>query len=115
MKFGDIFTDAKITFGDIWLAVTGQWRFAHELESLIEHAAPQQKVPGTGLSERSGAAACAATEIGPEQYRCEMCGGIFDFAWSDEDARAEAIANGFADMECGLICDDCYQKTPWGK
>ncbi len=42
------------------------------------------------------------------QYKCDLCGGIFEKAWSDEDALAEKVANGFADMDCAMVCDDCY-------
>lgn len=51
----------------------------------------------------------------PGQYKCEMCGGIFDFGWTEEEAQAEAEEKGLDVSECGIVCDDCYQKTPWGQ
>jgi rubredoxin len=53
-------------------------------------------------------------EVKPGQYRCEMCGGVFDFAWSDEEAKAEAESKGLDVLDCGVVCDDCYKLTPWG-
>lgn len=46
------------------------------------------------------------------QFTCEECGGTFDKAMSDEEARAEKLHNfgpAFAD-DCAIICDDCYLK-----
>lgn len=51
---------------------------------------------------------------GPGQFRCEMCGGVFD-SGDDGEARAEALAKGLDPDDCGLVCDDCYAKTPWGR
>lgn len=49
--------------------------------------------------------------IGPKQYRCEMCGGVFRHGWSDEDALAELAATfpGFEREDCALVCDDCFK------
>lgn len=49
-----------------------------------------------------------------KQYKCEMCGGVFVVAWTDEEAKQEAAENSFDVAECGIICDDCYKLTPWG-
>lgn len=50
----------------------------------------------------------------PITYRCAECGWEGQSEWTDEEARAEATANGFELAE-GLvvICDDCYQSRPW--
>lgn len=46
------------------------------------------------------------------EYRCEMCGGIFEKGWTDEEALEEyknifgeeaTIAN-----DNYVVCDDCY-------
>lgn len=50
---------------------------------------------------------------GPGQFRCEMCGGVFDLG-DDDEAKAEALAKGLDPADCGMVCDDCYAKTPWG-
>ena len=51
---------------------------------------------------------------GDGEYRCEMCQGIFKFGWSPEEATAEADEHGLDIEECGMVCDTCYEKTPWG-
>lgn len=47
------------------------------------------------------------------QYRCDACGGIFDNGWTDEEAKAEQEANGWAGVDCGVdcgvVCDDCFK------
>lgn len=50
-----------------------------------------------------------------DKYECEMCGEEFEFGWSDEEAKQEAIDNGFDINDCGIVCDDCYKLTPWGQ
>lgn len=50
--------------------------------------------------------------VGPNQYRCDMCAGVFDKAWTDEEAKAE-LGENFGDIstdDCGIVCDDCYKK-----
>lgn len=52
-------------------------------------------------------------EIGPNQYQCSVCGGIFDKGWSDEQAVEELKKNfsGSGDPDdCDILCDDCYKK-----
>lgn len=44
-----------------------------------------------------------------KQYRCDACGGVFDFGWSDEEAKAEQEANGWSGIDCGIVCDDCFK------
>ena len=45
-------------------------------------------------------------------YKCEICEGVFEKGWSDEEASAELGKNfpGHAEEDCGLVCDDCYEK-----
>lgn len=49
------------------------------------------------------------------QFVCDECGGTFDLG-DDEEARAEAIANGFLRRDgtwvepCGITCDECHEK-----
>jgi hypothetical protein len=49
-----------------------------------------------------------------ETFVCAHCGGVFDKAWTDEEARAEADALWTtAEMSAegeAEICDDCFQK-----
>ena len=49
-------------------------------------------------------------------YKCEHCKGVFDSAWTEEEALAEADEN-FAgeddkmwDEAPAVVCDDCYHK-----
>lgn len=57
-----------------------------------------------------------ALGVGPGQFRCEMCGGVFDSDPGDDaEARGEAIMKGLDPADCGIVCDDCYALTPWGE
>lgn len=45
-------------------------------------------------------------------WQCDDCGGVFEKEWSDKEAEKELRAN-FGNIpveQCGLVCDDCYQK-----
>jgi rubredoxin len=44
-------------------------------------------------------------------FQCAACGGVFDKGWSDAEATAERSANGFDDIDCAVVCDDCYIKV----
>jgi hypothetical protein len=52
------------------------------------------------------------TPVGPNQYRCDACGGVFDKGWTEEEALAELaeVFLGFDKEECAVVCDDCYKK-----
>jgi len=56
--------------------------------------------------------------LGDTHYMCEMCGEINERGWTKEESLAEAKSNGFDPEEnpddYGIVCDDCYKKTPWG-
>jgi len=47
------------------------------------------------------------------EFKCFHCGGVFEKDWTDEEAKAESIINGFTgdnytpDELC-IVCDDCY-------
>lgn len=47
------------------------------------------------------------------EYRCDGCGEIYSFGWSEEEARAESRAL-FGDMppsSMAIICDDCFDRA----
>ena len=46
------------------------------------------------------------------EYKCAMCGGVFEKGWTDEEAMEEYKENDFPDTGTPLevICDDCYQE-----
>ncbi len=48
----------------------------------------------------------------PDTYQCDACGGVFDKAWSDEEAGAERDKNfpGLEPEDQAVVCDDCYRK-----
>ena len=50
--------------------------------------------------------------VGPNQFKCEECDGIFDKGWTDEEAIKELEERfpGFKTDECGLVCDDCFNQ-----
>jgi len=46
-----------------------------------------------------------------DEYRCEVCGGVFQKGRSDEEAIAEK-EKLFSDVpleDCGIVCDDCFK------
>lgn len=48
----------------------------------------------------------------PQDFRCDLCGGIYEKGMSEEEALAELARNygpGVSVEECGITCDDCYQ------
>ena len=45
------------------------------------------------------------------QYTCAACHETFDSGWTDEEARAEQMANGFDKVPCDITCDDCHKKA----
>lgn len=44
--------------------------------------------------------------------RKDACGGVFEKAWSDEEAAAErdGLFPDVPQEDCGIVCDDCFQK-----
>lgn len=46
----------------------------------------------------------------PQDFRCDLCGGIFEKGMSEEEALAELNRNwpGMKAEECGMVCDDCH-------
>lgn len=62
-----------------------------------------------------------AIESGPNQYRCDQCGEIFDKGRTDEEAHAEAVQTFGAALDPpgdppAVVCDDCYDEImAWAK
>lgn len=55
----------------------------------------------------------ATPVLAANEYRCAMCGAVYEKGWSDEDAEAEKNEH-FAGVpldECALVCDPCYQHV----
>jgi hypothetical protein len=51
-----------------------------------------------------------ADQIPETHYQCEMCGEIFKKDRSEDEAIAEALANGFdLNDDIAVVCDDCYR------
>lgn len=46
-------------------------------------------------------------------FQCAMCLGVFPLG-DESQAQAEAEAKGIDPKECGMVCDECYLKTPYG-
>lgn len=46
------------------------------------------------------------------EYTCDMCGGTYEKAWTDEEAEEEYISRGYGvDPEkegASLVCDGCF-------
>jgi len=47
-----------------------------------------------------------------KEYRCAMCGGIFEESTSEEEAWEEHDRNfpGEPHETAEIVCDDCYQE-----
>lgn len=57
------------------------------------------------------------SEVGPNQYRCAACRGVFDKG-SDEEAAAEAetvfgVKDAPNDPGMAIVCDDCWEEMKW--
>ncbi len=54
-----------------------------------------------------------------DHYRCGGCGGVFPYAWSDEEARTEAdelfAAEIAAGMPMAVVCDACFKAMGFGR
>lgn len=47
------------------------------------------------------------------EYKCDMCGGVFEKSWSDKEAAKEledVWGGKFEPDDCGVVCDDCYKE-----
>jgi len=52
-------------------------------------------------------------ELKPNEYQCARCHGVFGKGLSEEEARAEQVANGWGDIpdeDTALVCDDSYKE-----
>ena len=58
----------------------------------------------------------AEDEVGPNQYRCDCCGMIYEKGWTDEEAAAETkevfgVEHGDDDA---VVCDTCFKMMGFG-
>jgi hypothetical protein len=47
-------------------------------------------------------------------FTCAQCGGVFEKAWTDEEAIAEAhetYTTGELDEGTEVVCGDCYRRV----
>ena len=48
------------------------------------------------------------------EYQCSNCRGIFEKAWTDEEANQEAeqfgVKQASAHPDMAIVCEDCYHK-----
>ena len=48
------------------------------------------------------------------EFKCEMCGEVYEKAWTDEEAMKECEDDFGVEManseDNAIVCDDCYQK-----
>lgn len=57
----------------------------------------------------------------PETYTCDMCGQVYEKAWTDDEAMAEAEENFGPEItqadpsQIAIVCDDCYQAAINGR
>ena len=52
--------------------------------------------------------------MGKDEFKCAHCGGVFEKAWSDLEARKEYEENFPQESSEGwkeaTVCDDCYKE-----
>jgi Fe2+ or Zn2+ uptake regulation protein len=55
----------------------------------------------------------AEREMKANEFKCEICGGIFEKALSENEAQKQLGEEfpGFKSDDCGLVCQDCYDGT----
>jgi len=50
------------------------------------------------------------------EYKCDACGEIYEYGWTEEEAKKESVKNWGENMDIeneettAIICDDCYKK-----
>jgi uncharacterized protein with PIN domain len=61
---------------------------------------------------RPGEAGLHSIRLPDNYYRCAECGGVFEKALTDEEAKAQLGQEfpGIPVDECSIMCDDCYKK-----
>lgn len=81
-----------------------------ELFGAIETADREERLARIGAAVHADFGAIEPPAPGPNQYRCDICGGIFDKAWTNDDAEAELRRNfpGLKPGDCGITCDNCF-------
>lgn len=52
--------------------------------------------------------------MSPTEYTCDLCGGVFEKARSDDEAEGEAlqvfgVPNASTDPGMAVVCDDCFE------
>jgi hypothetical protein len=66
------------------------------------------------LSTRSHPQVLSAGVPVLREFRCELCGAVFEAAWSDADAIAEYEQRFGSferdDPDLAVVCEDCFQK-----
>jgi hypothetical protein len=52
------------------------------------------------------------TALKPDEYRCAMCGSVYQL--TDFDAESELVENfaGCPVDQCAIVCDDCFKGLP---
>jgi rubredoxin len=46
-----------------------------------------------------------------DHFQCASCQQIFEKGWSEQEAQAEREANGWKDLDCAVVCGDCYRMV----
>ena len=51
-------------------------------------------------------------KLGPNEFRCTNCGGVYEKDWSDEEAKKEYddLYPTIPFSEAVIVCDECYKK-----
>jgi rubredoxin len=44
-----------------------------------------------------------------DHFQCASCQQIFEKGWSEQEAQAEREANGWKDLDCSVVCENCHR------
>ena len=46
-----------------------------------------------------------------DKFTCAHYKETFESDWTDEEAIGEREENGWTDIDCAVVCDDCYKAV----
>lgn len=51
-------------------------------------------------------------ELKANEYKCAQCGNVYEFGWTEEEAKEECMKNfgTYNVKNMAIVCDDCYKE-----